>query len=511
MADKKPESAGSDSSSEDSVVGNVNKFAVVPPGYVGKPRKGHLIFDACFECGNLGRADYITEYEYDLFIRPDTCNARFRVWFNFTVENVKQDQRVIFNVVNFSKTKSLYRDGMTPVVKSTSRPRWQRIPSKNVYYYKCPEHRKNYVMSFAFCFDRDVDTYQFSYSFPYSYTRLQTYLGAIEKRRLDYFQRELICFSVQQRRLDLLTITKPENLASGVSQRVVFITARVHPGESPASYVCQGLIDFLLSQHPIAKVLREHVVFKIVPMLNPDGVYLGNYRCSLMGFDLNRHWHDPSPWAHPTLHGTKNLLMQMDADTHENVDFFVDIHAHSTLMNGFMYGNIYDDATRYEKQAVFPKLMCGNADDFSMMNTSFNRDAMKAGTGRRFLGDILEKNTMCYTLEVSFFCYTLHQGSSIYPYDEDSYMKLGRNLAKTFLDYYKLTSLITAKPTLVGTVQTKSGHNSKGHRGSSEGRAHSEMRHYPKPGVVYDPNSFGSQSLNDMTVNFRLQNRDFKR
>jgi len=34
----------------------------------------------------------------------------------------------------------------------------------------------------------------------------------------------------------------------------------------------------LVSSHPIAKVLREYVVFKIVPMLCPDGVYLGNYR-----------------------------------------------------------------------------------------------------------------------------------------------------------------------------------------------------------------------------------------
>lgn len=39
-----------------------------------------------------------------------------------------------------------------------------------------------------------------------------------------------------------------------------------------------GVIDFLVSNHPIAKILREHLVFKIVPMLNPDGVYLGNYR-----------------------------------------------------------------------------------------------------------------------------------------------------------------------------------------------------------------------------------------
>ena len=39
-----------------------------------------------------------------------------------------------------------------------------------------------------------------------------------------------------------------------------------------------GAIDFLISNHPIAKILRDHIVFKIVPMLNPDGVYLGNYR-----------------------------------------------------------------------------------------------------------------------------------------------------------------------------------------------------------------------------------------
>ncbi|KAJ7405348.1 hypothetical protein WISP_140056 [Willisornis vidua] len=71
------------------------------------------------------------------------------------------------------------------------------------------------------------------------------------------------------------------------------------------------IIDFLVSHHPIAKVLRDHLVFKIAPMLNPDGVYLGNYRCSLMGFDLNRHWANPSPWAHPTLHGVKQLIIDM--------------------------------------------------------------------------------------------------------------------------------------------------------------------------------------------------------
>ncbi|XP_053248469.1 BEN domain-containing protein 5 isoform X4 [Podarcis raffonei] len=446
MAERsKTAETGSDIGIDEIITGNLNKCTAVPPGYFGQPKKGHLIFDACFESGNLGRVDYITEFEYDLFIRPDTCNPRFRVWFNFTVENVKESQRVIFNIVNFSKTKSLYRDGMAPMVKSTSRPKWQRLPPKNVYYYRCPDHRKNYVMSFAFCFDREDDIYQFAYCYPYTYTRLQHYLDNLQKRSMDYYCRELLGLSVQQRQLDLLTITNPVNLRPGTEQKVVFITARVHPGETPSSFVCQGIIDFLVSPHPIAKVLRDHLVFKIAPMLNPDGVYLGNYRCSLMGFDLNRHWADPSPWAHPTLHGVKQLIVQMYNNPKVTLEFYIDIHAHSTMMNGFMYGNIFEDEERFQRQAIFPKLLCQNAEDFSFSSTSFNRDAVKAGTGRRFLGGLLDDTSYCYTLEVSFYSYIVGGTTSTVPYTEETYMKLGRNVARTFLDYYRLNS-ITERP-----------------------------------------------------------------
>jgi hypothetical protein len=53
------------------------------------------------------------------------------------------------------------------------------------------------------------------------------------------------------------------------------------------------------------------------------------------------------------------------------------------MMNGFMYGNVYEDANRFEKHSIFPRLLSRNAEDFSINNTTFNRDAMKAGTGRR--------------------------------------------------------------------------------------------------------------------------------
>lgn len=46
-----PCSPGSEAGGEDALVGNVSKLMVSPPGYSGATRKGHLVFDACFESG----------------------------------------------------------------------------------------------------------------------------------------------------------------------------------------------------------------------------------------------------------------------------------------------------------------------------------------------------------------------------------------------------------------------------------------------------------------------------
>ena len=74
----------------------------------------------------------------------------------------------------------------------------------------------------------------------------------------------------------------------------VVISARVHPGETVGSHMMKGVLEFLTSCNPEAHLLRENFVFKVIPMMNPDGVINGNYRCSLAGCDLNRRWKAPS-------------------------------------------------------------------------------------------------------------------------------------------------------------------------------------------------------------------------
>jgi len=56
------------------------------------------------------------------------------------------------------------------------------------------------------------------------------------------------------------------------------------------------MIKFMISDDPVAVKLRDTFVFKFVPMLNPDGVIVGNYRANISGLDLNRVWITATTW-----------------------------------------------------------------------------------------------------------------------------------------------------------------------------------------------------------------------
>jgi murein tripeptide amidase MpaA len=76
-----------------------------------------------------------------------------------------------------------------------------------------------------------------------------------------------------------------------------------------------------------------------VPFLNPDGVIYGNYRCSLLGCDLNRKWEKPNRLLHPTVFHSKYLIRNMNQE--RKVILFCDLHGHSRKQNAFFYGCTY--------------------------------------------------------------------------------------------------------------------------------------------------------------------------
>ena len=56
---------------------------------------------------------------------------------------------------------------------------------------------------------------------------------------------------------------------NGPLKPALFISGRVHPGETPASWMMKGILEFLTSDNSSAKLLRKLFVIFVVPMLNP--------------------------------------------------------------------------------------------------------------------------------------------------------------------------------------------------------------------------------------------------
>lgn len=97
-----------------------------------------------------------------------------------------------------------------------------------------------------------------------------------------------------------------------------------------------GLIEFLTGESPEALKLRRSFIFHIVPMMNPDGVVHGNYRCSLAGTDLNRRFLDTHKALHPTVSALKAFIKS--TQQHRQVLMYLDLHGHSKMKNCFLYG-----------------------------------------------------------------------------------------------------------------------------------------------------------------------------
>ena len=197
---------------------------------------------------------------------------------------------------------------------------------------------KYHSLSFSFDFDQITtnDKYiYFAYCYPYSFTQLDLYLSSLNHYK-DILRFDEIGKSLEGNTLHMLIITNfNDSFDELANKKAIIFTGRVHPGESNGSYVVQGVIEFLLSNDPIAKNLRKNFIFKIVPMLNPDGVIRGNFRMNILGKDLNRMWEDPIENICPTIYNSLKMIRKtLDS---RDIYFFCDFHGHSNKHNFFLY------------------------------------------------------------------------------------------------------------------------------------------------------------------------------
>ena len=252
---------------------------------------------------------------------------------------------------------------------------------------------------------------------------------------MNYFHRSTLTRTLAGNRCEYLTITskdKDPKSAKALAKKGVFVSARIHPGESNASWMMKGVIDFLVSNTPEAKALREHFVFKIVPILNPDGVINGNYRCSLSGQDLNRRWKTPSKILHPVVFAVKKFMRIFSKE--REIVLYCDLHGHSRRKNIFMYGNNLKDTPHATR--VFPYIMSKLCDFFSFEQSRFSMSKYKESTARIAMFKELNIPNI-FTMEASF-CGADKGKYKDQHFTTEYLMLAGRRLLESLIVYCKI-------------------------------------------------------------------------
>ena len=123
-----------------------------------------------------------------------------------------------------------------------------------------------------------------AYTVPYTHTQMLTHIKQL-KLLCDDSHYKLIKFdslghSNGNIDIPLLKITNRSKNAAAEPKPVIFIIGRQHCGETHSSFILHGFINFLISREVICHKMRELFEFWIAPIVNPDGVVIGNYRCN---------------------------------------------------------------------------------------------------------------------------------------------------------------------------------------------------------------------------------------
>lgn len=102
----------------------------------------------------------------------------------------------------------------------------------------------------------------------------------------------------------------------------IWIQARQHAWESGSSWVCRGMVEWLVSDDPRAEALRKKSRITIVPVMDIDNVAIGAGGKNQVPHDHNRDWSDEPHWK-----AVATAIRQIRSlDEQGRFDLFIDLH-----------------------------------------------------------------------------------------------------------------------------------------------------------------------------------------
>jgi len=248
--------------------------------------------DSNFDSGNI-KLIKKEDNKYFLEINDDpykkNIKKKYQYWFYFKVTNAKNknNQYIIQNIRTYFNDWCSFN-----VCYSYDNKIWKRCETfvnDRLTWTKKSKH----------------NTIWFAYYVPYTLKRKVKLMNKIKNNsNVSY---KLLGKTNMKNDIDMITI--------GRGDKIIWIVARQHPGESIGSWILEGFLKKLLTNN---NELKNKFTFKIVMMANPDGVYLGRWYLTKKGDNTNINWYKNSRVLE-----TKLIMNEMNKD---NIHMILDIH-----------------------------------------------------------------------------------------------------------------------------------------------------------------------------------------
>ena len=205
--------------------------------------------------------------------------ANFRRWWGLEIGNLNTTTGETLNIL---VTNTEYSDRITPVWSLDGGATSSRIPGPAP---TGPGNNQN----FQIVTPPGIASIRLWKYFPFTPAMLDAWMAgfAADPRVV----KTDIGNSPQARDIWMLEITDPGTASAG--KKRVWIHAAVHASENTAYFMAQGLVGFLLGGTPEANAVLQNVIIDIVPMANPDGSAIGNYRVNANSVNLENEWGAP--------------------------------------------------------------------------------------------------------------------------------------------------------------------------------------------------------------------------
>lgn len=258
-----------------------------------------------FQGARLNDFKKINDSTVAVFINPENEPINNSAYYAFLLWS-KTKRHIYLNFKYPSEYKHRYR----PKIKSVDGG-WKKLSKKNIVKDGNEAIAKIQVDKTPIL----VSAQELSTS-----TDADKWINTLISGREDYVRLLSAGKSKFQRNIPVLDIYK----GSKQGKPIVVLMTRQHPPEITGFFAYQFFLETILNESELSSTFLEKYRILAFPIVNPDGVDLGNWRHNGGGVDLNRDW---SRYRQPEIRNVANFIVNSKYESDGKIVLGLDFHS----------------------------------------------------------------------------------------------------------------------------------------------------------------------------------------